>query len=326
MAEAKYNFIINCSDEDLQKHQDLNIQDAPEKIVGASLEWTLQTYLILKERGNLSVLCSNCFMQDSINIIHSDDLIRLRGSSKDYIVCIKGEFPWRRWAHYHIVQNKKEIKTQTSYIPLWIQPGLKKRNFNRTKVERIAYAGQTWNGNLAATAKAWEDLFRPYGVEFVTLNTGNCYDLSNIDVLIGIRSFDTKGYNSKPPSKLVNAWHAHIPFVGGYDSAFSQVGIPGEDYMLAQTANEVLNAVIFLRDNKYFYQSIVNNGIKRTNQINNETIAKQWEEVLSGPVISRHFTWQKRNNYERARFFLTAKSATFKHRSKQFIKQLLKSD
>ena len=211
MIDAKYNLVVDCFNGILDSYQQIELDKNAELIVGANLEWLLQAYLILKQRGNLNVICSNHFVPGCINIIHSDDLIKLRGTAKDFIVCVKGDFPWRKWAHYHIVQNQNELKANTSFLPLWVQPGLIKRNAERKGVTRVAYAGQTWNGNLAGTEETWTNLFKSHGFEFLHLPSGACYDLRDIDILIGIRSFDEKPYNSKPPSKLINAWHAHIP-------------------------------------------------------------------------------------------------------------------
>src|SRR5687768_16613906 len=100
MGIPKYNFIINCIEDDLKQFRNINLNERPDLIKGANLEWTLQAYLILRERKHLDVICSNSFVPGCINIIHSDDLIKLKGTAKDFIVCLKGEFPWRKWAHY----------------------------------------------------------------------------------------------------------------------------------------------------------------------------------------------------------------------------------
>ena len=317
------NFLLLHPSANLENYQQIDLDKNAELIVGANLEWLLQAYLILKQRGILNVICSNHFVPGCINIIHSYDLIKLRGTSKDFIVCIKGDFPWRKWAHYHIVQNQNELKANTSFLPLWVQPGLIKRNADRKGVTRVAYAGQTWNGNLAGTEETWTNLFKPHAIEFVNLPTGACHDLRDIDVLIGIRSFDDKPYNSKPPSKLVNAWHAHIPFIGGNDSAFKQVGTPGKDYLLATSHQEVLNAVLQLRDDPNFYQSLVNNGIEKSKNYTQENIAKAWETVLGGPVLERFKRWQSNKAFEEKRFNTLSSYGIIQHNSKKLVKKLM---
>ena len=119
-----YNFILPLPDETLEEYKQIDFDKAASEIVHARLEWLLQAYLVLKQRGKLSVICSNDFVPGCINIIHSLDLINLKGTSKDFIVCIKGDFPWRRWAHYHIVQNQNELSQNCSFLPLCRRNGL----------------------------------------------------------------------------------------------------------------------------------------------------------------------------------------------------------
>ena len=323
MDRLKYNFLLPFSNSQLGLYKKIDVDNDAGLITGANLEWLLQGYLILKQRGNLDLICSNDFVPGYINIIHSTDLIKLKGTPKDFIVCVKGDYPWRKWAHYHIVQNQNELLTNTSVLPLWVQPGLIGRNPQRKGVLRVAYAGQTWNGNLAGTAQTWVSLFQPHGIEFVTLPTGACHDLNDIDVLIGIRSFDTNPYSSKPPSKLINAWHAHIPFIGGHDSAFKQVGVPGEDYLLAKTPNEVLQAVLSLRDKPDLYQTLVNNGISKSKKFTFESISGAWEKVLHGPVARRYEKWKSRNGLEKQRFKVLSRFGTAEHISKSLVKKVI---
>jgi hypothetical protein len=126
--------------------------------------------------------------------------------------------------------------------------------------------------------------------------------LHDIDVLIGIRSFDTNPYDNKPPSKLINAWHSQIPFVGGHDSAFKQVGKPDHDYLLAGNPQEVLEAVLKLKADDALYSKLVGNGIKNAMSYTTETIASDWENILTNPVSVRYRQWLAQPQYEKAKF------------------------
>jgi hypothetical protein len=319
-----FNFVINCSDSALEGYKNINVETDAGKIIKGDLEWCLQTYYFLLKRNNLPVQCTNGLADNAINIIHSDNLLELKGSPSHFIVCVRADYPKRRWAHYHLVQNKNQLNPGASSIPLWIQPGLITRNPNRRGVRRVAYAGQTWNGNLAGSSDSWKSMLEPYDIEFITLPSGACFDLSSIDVLIGIRSFDAKPYNTKPPSKLINAWHAHIPFIGGHDSAFMQVGIPGEDYLLATTPEEVLNAILQLRNDPELYDRLVQNGIQKAALYTNQTIAETWEKVLSGPVFKRYEQWRAHPEFEKAKFNTLLNLGVLEHQSKQVVKKIIR--
>lgn len=188
------------------------------------------------------------------------------------------------------------------FIPLWIQPGLIPRSQDRRQVQRVAYAGQVFNGNLAGNVEAWRSAFARHAIEFDILRPGKCFDLSEVDVLVGIRSFDQRGHDTKPASKLINAWHANIPFIGGHDSAFKQVGVPGKDYLLVDSQEDVVNMVLKLRDDSELYSGLVNKGAEKALVYTNEEIAQSWEDILTGPVVKRFSEWRTRPTYEKVRF------------------------
>lgn len=324
MTDIKFNFVIDCTDSALSGYINLNDKEAHKIFVRGDLNWCLQTFHILKRRTNLPVICSNRLLDDCVNIIHSDTLLLLKGNPKKFIVCARADFPKRRWAHYHIVQNKNQVSANTSFIPHWVQPGLIKRNPKRSGVKKVAYAGQILNGNLAGTVDAWKRLFEPYGIEFTTLTEGEWHNLNDIDVLMGIRSFDSNPYYTKPATKLFSAWHAHIPFIGGLDSGFFQVGTPNEDYLIASTPTEAVNAVLKLRDMPDLYNKIVSNGIKKAALYSEETIANAWVDVLCNPVIQRYKKWQLGSIYEQVRYKLLLNLSVRHQKSKQVFKKIYK--
>ncbi len=319
-----FNFIIDSTDRSLEEYIRIGIQDPVKVFTRGDLNWCLQTYLILAKRNELPVKCSDKLCSDSINIIHSDQLLKMKGDSSQFIVCIRADYPKRRWAHFHIVQNKKQLEENTSYVPHWVQPGLIKRDESREGVTRVAYAGEIFNGNLAGSVEQWKKLFGPHNIEFVTLEGGSWHNLKDIDVLIGIRGFNSQTYDTKPPTKLFSAWHANIPFVGGKDSAFSQVGTPGEDYILAKTPEEALAAVLQLRDNPALYSKLVQKGRQKVSEYNESSIADQWVKILTGPVMSRYDLWKSRQGYEQNRFNIKQRIGLTEHELKHAIKSLIK--
>lgn len=324
MSVLKFNFIINYPDSAVAEYLKTNIEGPTGIVAETDLGWCLQTYLILAKRGNLEVYCSNKLRSDAINIIHSAQLLPLKATPADFVVCTRADFPLRRWAHYQIVQNKNQLGHDTSYVPFWNQPGLIKRNPERTGVKRVAYSGQTFNGNFAGSSDSWQSLLEPHGLEFVIIPREKWHDLSDIDLLVGIRSFDKKPHNSKPPSKLINAWHAQIPFIGGYDSAFTQIGEPDTDFLLAETPYEAVNKIVALKENPSLYQKLVANGLKKAPLYTNQAIAEEWESILTGPVKQRYERWKSRPAYEKARFSALLQAGLMEHQTKQLIKKMIR--
>ena len=322
---ARFNFIIDCTDSALTEYLHINEENAAAIFTRGDLNWCLQTYHILAKRNNLPVQCSNRLEKNCINIIHSDQILALRGNPGEFVVCVRADYPRRMWTHYHLVQNKNQLTANTSYIPHWVQPGLIKRDPNRQGVERVAYAGEPYNGNLAGTSDTWKTLFEPHGIEFSTLSYGAWHDLSKVDVLVGIRSFDDQPHNNKPPTKLFSAWHANIPFIGGHDSAFKQVGKPGEDYLLAGTPQEVLEAVLKLRNDPNLYHKLVQNGARKAAEYTEQSIAETWENVLTHKVLPRYQQWKDRPLYERVRYTTLLSIGVLNHNFKQMAKKLIRN-
>lgn len=327
-----FNFVINYSDSEIAEFKKIgslaefavsNTKEAAKIFAEGELTWCLQTYLNLSRSTQLPVKCSNKIEEDCVNIIHSDTLLNFKGKNTHFLVCLQADYPRRHWSHYHIVQNKNQIFYNTSYIPHWVQPGLIKRNAERRGVKRVAYAGQTFNKNLAGSESAWKKLLEPHEIEFITLSNESWHNLHDVDILIGIRSFDSNPWNTKPPSKLFNAWHAEIPFIGGYDSAFRQVGTPGEDYIMVKSQQEALAAILKLQEDQSFYNSMVKNGKEKALGYTEETITEVWEKILVSQIQKRYELWKKRSKYESLRFNLICNYGLFEHRSKQIIKKMI---
>jgi len=188
----------------------------------------------------------------------------------------------------------------------------------------VGYAGQLF-GNLAGNVDDWKREFEACGLEFVPLPSSQWHDLRSIDVLIGIRSFDSNPHNSKPASKLINAWHAGIPFIGGYESAFMQIGHPGKDYLLAGTLQEAVAAVVRLRDNPQLYSRIVESGARSGALYTERKICESWESAIFGPVMHRYAQWKSLPNLERVRFNTYLTLGLLEHMSKQAIKRMSKN-
>lgn len=319
-----FNFVINCADNELDYYRTLCVEDNPHVFALPVFDWSLQTYLMLVKRKNLNVRLSTRPQKGCVNLLHSKHMIEEQGQADHFIVCLKADWHRRRWAHFHVVQNANDAKPYRAALPLWVQPGLVPRPADRSGLNVVAYAGQTFNGNLASSEAQWTEIFAQHGLRFEVLPPLACHDLSGIDVLIGIRSFDLRPYNNKPPSKLVNAWHARIPFIGGNDSAFAQVGSPGDDYIRVTTIDEAVQAVLHLRNNPELYRQLIANGVRKALLYSNEATAQRWEEVLTGPVTQRYRLWASRPRLERIRFGAFKSAGAVEHGAKQWVKKFMK--
>lgn len=298
----RFNFVINASQNECRRLAGGGAIDAAIVAARGDLSWCFEAFRNLSKRKNLPVLLSNTLQQDAINVVHASQLLKQPGDAATFIVCVQSDLPRIAWAHYHLVQNKTQVLANTMYLPHWVQPNLVPRSKTRKGIKQVAYAGPV-SGTGAATEEEWRHYFGQHDIGFKFLS-GPWNDLSAVDVLIGIRSFDGDDHPTKPPSRLFSAWHAHVAFIGGADSAYEQVGTPGDDYLIAQSPQQVVDAVLHLRQDDGLFEKIRANGIKKTIQYNNDVMAQHWEAVLKGPVLQRYLQWKAHPQYEKMRFQL----------------------
>lgn len=298
MTHALNNFVVNCSDSELSDL--LNGVDEIDPCIAArsDLSWCFHAYRMLLKRGNLPVFCSNRLIRDAVNIVHATQLSDINGDPSFFSVCVQGDYPDEHDAHFFIVQNLNQLSVNKYYMPHWVQPGIIKRSFLRHGVHSVAYVGPNEVEIPMNYEQKLNQFLEPYHIRVVSLVGKLWYDFSNVDVLIGIRSFDNNPHNTKPPSRLFTAWHAGIPFIGGCDSAYTQVGRPGMDYLQVDSLEMAAKAVMLLKDDKWLYSRLVTNGSSKAWQYSNENIARLWEYVLAGPVRRRYRLWEKEICYE----------------------------
>jgi hypothetical protein len=312
-ARLPVNFVTNNSEEELARFRQIADVDAcmrgdaefrvmiNEDVLAS---WCLLSYFYLRDDHRIDVRVSNRIDVGAINIVHTVQLESIGRPPNAFVVAVRADFRRRPWAHYHIVQNRAQLKGDTSCIYVWPQPGLLPRNAARKGVKTLGYIGQTYDpqrwrvGNLAWSVDEWKALFAGDNLEFRVPDISNWHDLRELDVLIAIRSFDGAPYNGKPPSKLVNAWLAGIPFIGGADSAYTQIGINGVNYIQAHTPDAVVAAVRRLRDDPKLFRSLVENGTRAVRDYTVEATRERWIQAIDGPIRERYRRWLEHPSWE----------------------------
>lgn len=154
-------------------------------------------------------------------------------------------------------------------------------------------------------------------------DNGSWHDLRSFDLLIAIRSFDRRRYTGKPPSKLVNAWLAGVPFIGGADAAYGQVGTLGEDYLRATSPDEVIAAVRRLRDEPGLRDRLIRAGRTRAAAFAVPAIVERWREVLTGPVLAGFHRHQRNPRRQWARTSMLWRIDAVRVRARRFARVAL---
>ena len=273
---------------------------------GGPAAWCYLTYRRLAMSGYGGIGLSNAIDPEAINVVHSGHLNELWQDRRAFVVSAQADHAQRFGAQFHIVQNRRQAAANSVWIHHWPQPGLIARTSPITRVRRVAYIGLTYNGNLALDEAAWRARFAAQGFEFHAPEMQQWHDFSQFDACVAIRSFDRRTYRSKPASKLFNAWHAGVPLIAGHDSAYCQVGHPGEDYLVASSMPEVLDWLLRLDRDGEFRDGLVANGRRRAAEFGNAEIVRLWIAALEGPIAKRFELWQSRPGFEAVRHSVLA--------------------
>lgn len=254
--------------------------------------WGLQTYLVLRQRARIPVTLSTELIAGRINFVHGAYLAKLKESADAFVVAIQADYPRVYWADYHVVQNQTQTGRRAVWLPHWPQPGLIPRDPTRRGVRTVGFAGI--GRYRPGGRRAWEERLAELGCQLITLGPERWNDMSNIDVMLGIRKFGRYRFNEKPPTKLLNAWFAGTPLVGGFDSAFEQVGSPGEDYLRVSSMDEGVVAIERLKNDPELYERIVAKGQKRCRAYTRGRIAEVWERVVVEHAVPAFYRWRGR--------------------------------
>lgn len=293
---------------ELQRMSTYRVGDNYPYWLGGRFNWAAQTYLVLREhREGMSVGLAP--VSGVLNFAHSMVWRALGPRQGEYRISVTADYPRVFDADWEIVQNPTlQTGSKKTYLPYWPVPGIIPRNPRRRGISTVAYGGRLGRKNLASPLMEGIDGMGAFGgLDFIIQNKEQWHDLSNVDLLVAIRSFDRRTYNNKPASKLFNSWLAGIPLIAGWDSAFSQVGRPNIDYIRVESEKELDRAVRELRENANLYASLVSAGIERRREVSHDAIVATWLQAIEGPIAEDFDRWKAAGREKRR---LTAGRAT----------------
>lgn len=287
--------------------------DVDWKCFGSGISvWIIQTYLRVNKTG-LPVKLSSEAPSDGIVIVHADDLHTYfsspRFSNKCLIVCVRADRKPQIYADFEIVQNiESSIKcTRAIYMPHWPQPALLPRKESRgTNVLKIVFKGAGAECNTMFFSSEWSDFLAENGLQWVLDEAGwhgatireyrevAWNDYSDADLVIAIRKNQTILYDNKPASKLINAWLAGVPAILGPEVAYRELRRSEFDYIEASTLNEVMVAVVKLKNDPNLYNKMVENGRKRGADYSADVLVKKWSQLIYNDLASFYngFQWR----------------------------------
>jgi len=270
-----------------------------DEFINGPHSWCLTAYILLRQRGR-PVTCGPQFQSGCINVAHVSSIEPFSFARNHFIVAVRADYTPRPLANLHLVQNKSQAGANSYWLPHWPQPGLIPRSPDRVGVKVVAYAGQ--NYYLAGGTSEWQRELSKHGLEFRMMPPDRWNDFSGVDVLVAIRSFDGYAYNRKPPTKLINAWHARVPLVAGNDSAYRQLGTPGKNYLVCNTLTEAVSRIVQLAREPAEYAYLVANGSDLAREYSRDKIAETWEGFLDSVAGPRYQEWVRKGCRSRSKY------------------------
>lgn len=258
--------------------------------------WIIQTYHRLKNDPRISNLItySNETKVECINIIFSDDYIVLKEKHKYYCMVILQDrrvfFP----GNFNITQNKNHlIPFSYQCITLWSQAGLIEKMPKDIDEDNINIGFFGLDANSEKIDVILHNGIKDKKINFLSFGPNNWNDYSNVDVVIAIRDFKQHRHIQKPPTKLLNAWKGKVPFIGGSDTAYSDLGINGINYLRVETPDELITQLKELIGNSEFRNKLIKNGEIAFQSYTNDKISEEWISCLNQQNYNE---WQKKWN------------------------------
>lgn len=291
MPDIHYHFIGNAeSNDSLETLCELEWEKGTIACVRHAWIWPL--YCRLKMRG-MPVSFSYSPMPGAVNFIHGQVarfLLKPRDFKEYFIVAVRADFRPFPFGRFEIVQNRHADGGRRVFMPHFPQPGLRPRDGRRELIENVCFSGEA---NNCFDASALSEELTKLGCRYVFKGQGDWQNMQDVDILLGIRSLSKNRYHSKPPTKLFNAWLAGIPFIGGYDSAYEQVGTPGRNYLRVADYGELVDAIRMLKNDNGLYARLVANGRQAAVDYTPERITDRWLALLDGEVAKAYRDWAK---------------------------------
>ena len=279
----------------------------------AGYYWILQTYLYLNDYGFPCKLVKT--MPDEGIVLSHRDYLRdsFQPGSRLLLACIRADVDRHPYAQLHVVQNPyqaipKRLMSlwESHFIPHWPQPSIIPRDYQRGDTfENVTFLGNEVNLGSEFRHQVWYDQLKELGLQFQKkLNHDEWHDYSDIDVILAIRSFGRQNYwRGKPASKLYSAWHAGVPAILSYESAFRAERKSNLDYLEVTSLEEVISSLRQLRDNKELRRAMVGNGLIRAQETQPDKMVKRWQDFLINVAVPAYRDWCLMPDWQQQLFF-----------------------
>lgn len=267
-------------------------------------DWTIQTFLYMKQAG-LDVALVEQPVKGAICVAHFDTTKNKIWGLDSFVVGIRADRSPMLMREIEIVQSPANLGGKDVFlIQFWPQSRLIARDATRgNRIEKISYFGGRGGFSPQFQEPSYLKALKDLGVELnICYNPAKWNDYRETDLVLAVRDLHPLLLQTKPASKLVNAWQAQCVALLGNEPAFRAIGRLDEDYFEVNHPQDVLDIVTRLKENPALYQCARQAGIKRYPEFCFEAVQQQWIDLLTGPVTEVYADWKKdigSNGYSR---------------------------
>lgn len=264
--------------------------------------WTIQTHLQLRAHGIGTTLVS-AVPESGVVLSHSDFWIGVPPArAGQHFVEIKPdrspvlEAPLLticQSAFDPLLEDASAPRDRVAWVPYWPQPSLVPRGAGRPpQVTRAAFLGNERNLlDVRGRERLTEGLDR-LGVRFATIPRSGWHDYSELDVVIAVREGAADGAMSqvtdpraKPATKLVNAWLAGVPAILSPDPSYLAIAEPGIEFLAAESADEILDAVRAVQRDVGLWRILVERGRRRAEDFDADAVRRAWQDLIEHRIL-----------------------------------------
>ncbi|MBM3857193.1 MAG: hypothetical protein FJ390_04440 [Verrucomicrobia bacterium] len=277
--------------------------------------WIYQTWLLLNEAGVECELTSQMPQQGIVIALNSslevfEEWHRPIPPNVFFVDIVTQRFVHPA-AHFHLVQNKKRAHflPDSLFVPHWPQPHLLARDPDRgDRFENAYFVGQTYQCHREIFSLEWiQEVRRRAGIYLEMPPVEFWHDYRHADVSIALRNAAALHHFNKPATKLYNAWHAGIPFIGGKESGYLSEGTVEKNYLQANSASELLAQLIRLKEDVALRKKLVEQGSAAAKRVSTEAILKYWKFLVSEKLPTLAEIFSQHSPRERHLFLMRKK-------------------
>ncbi|ANB03159.1 hypothetical protein [Ectothiorhodospira sp. BSL-9] len=243
-------------------------------------------------RSLYTVNLSNEPRQDAINVMTARRLRQWRGyvPGQWFVVAVRGEDVAFPYAQLEVVHHAAQGGQGAHVILPFTPPGVGPRERGRAQVFNVGLALPAEENGIPIDRLRC--ILGDMGLRLADRSQSeHGHDLGCVDVLLGVHGLDGRDHPRWSSRPLQTAWQARIPFIGGFEAAYSELGEPDRDYLRVADEAGLKHALWTLKLNPYRYHCLVQAGERQLERCDAAWVGERWAQFIHRVVLPAFQAW-----------------------------------